>query len=735
MAYTNFENKSGIMNTCKYQIQKIFFILLMMFINGNLVAVAFEVNGIKYYVEGDYKVSVIGKSGQMSSLNIPETVQYSNRTYQVVEIAETAFRNCTDIVSVTIPKTIRFVGLDAFEGCTSLNKVIVPDIAAFCNIEFEKADDSYGNPICLGHHLYKDENTEYTELVIPETVKTIPWEQFNGCYSFTSIVLPNSVTSIGSGTFDGCKNVKSVVLSNSLTKIPPFAFRDCTSLETVEIPNSVTGIGYAAFKGCTNLSTVVLPNSLKSFSYTEHGYAESNGGAFENCSKLSYVRSDIENPFNIGNTFKNIGSSAILQVPNGTKEKYQACSGWANCFKEIVENDAIISFADSNVKAICITNWDANGDRELSEEEAAAVTDIGEVFKDNKIITSFNELHYFTAITSIVSDAFHDCEKMKSIVIPENVKTIGSGAFAGCSGLTSITIPNSVTSIGSQAFEGCRGLTSIKIPDSVISINQYAFKNCSGLKSITIPDSVTSIGGYAFYGCSGLTSVTIPNSVISIGNGAFKDCNNLISIVSEIEKPFEIAENVFTYNSNSTLIVPSGSKAAYKSTNYWNKFGQILEASEVIPKRTIHVEQAGTLPNLIQEDEKYRIEELTLTGELNGTDFRLLRDMAGCNYLGNETAGMLKVLNLSDAQIVKGGEKYLDTDHLLNSFVSFRYTIDQDNILPQHVFRGCRLKSVSIPNSVTTIGSSAFNGCIVLTSIMIPNSITNIGDHAFYNCI
>ena len=206
-----------------------------------------EEDGILYYVEGDNIVSVVGKRGQMSFLNIPERVQLGSKTYTVVEIAETAFKNCTDIVSVSIPKTIRFVGLDAFEGCTSLEKVIVSDIAAFCNIEFEKADDSYGNPLGLAHHLYKDENTEYTELVIPETVKSIPWWQFEGCYSFTSIVLPNTVTSIGSGAFSGCKNVKSIVLGNSLTIIPPFAFRDCSSLENFEIPNSIQKIGLAAF--------------------------------------------------------------------------------------------------------------------------------------------------------------------------------------------------------------------------------------------------------------------------------------------------------------------------------------------------------------------------------------------------------------------------------------------------------------------------------------------------------
>ena len=160
-----------------------------------------------------------------------------------------------------------------------------------------------------------------------------------------------------------------------------------------------------------------------------------------------------------------------------------------------------ITFADANVKSICVANWDTNGDGELSEAEAAAVTNLGSVFSRRKSIRTFDELRYFTGLTSI-----------------------GNYAFNTCSSLTSITIPSSLTSIGDYAFYECSGLTSITIPSRVTSIGDYAFFDCRGLTSITIPSRVTSIGSYAFEFCSGLTSVTIPNSVTSISNSAFKDC-------------------------------------------------------------------------------------------------------------------------------------------------------------------------------------------------------------------
>ena len=188
-----------------------------------------------------------------------------------------------------------------------------------------------------------------------------------------------------------------------------------------------------------------------------------------------------------------------------------------------------ITFADPAVKALCVANWDTDGDGELSEAEAAAVTDLGEVFTNNKEITSFDELQYFTGLTSIGDLAFKDCSGLTLVTIPENVTSIRINAFTGCSGLTSITIPESVTSIGSGAFGYCSGLTSIIIGSGVTTIYEHAFAYCSKLFSVTIPEKVTYISNYAFM-CSGLTSVTIPSSVTSIGYMAFSYCSSLTSV-------------------------------------------------------------------------------------------------------------------------------------------------------------------------------------------------------------
>ena len=91
-----------------------------------------------------------------------------------------------------------------------------------------------------------------------------------------------------------------------------------------------------------------------------------------------------------------------------------------------------ITFTDAAVKAICVDNWDTNGDGELSYDEAAAVTDLGEVFRVNKNISSFEELQYFTGLTSIGESAFRDCSGLTSVTIPESVTSIGIEAFWCC---------------------------------------------------------------------------------------------------------------------------------------------------------------------------------------------------------------------------------------------------------------------------------------------------------------
>jgi hypothetical protein len=164
---------------------------------------------------------------------------------------------------------------------------------------------------------------------------------------------------------------------------------------------------------------------------------------------------------------------------------------------------------------------------------------------------------------------------------------------------------------------------------------------------------------------------------------------------------------------------------------------------------TIHVATAGTLPSLIAEADKYQITELTLTGDLNGTDIKYIREMAGSDVYGRDTSGKLAILNLADANIVSGGDNYCyyssyysTENNSISSYMFYHCTKLTSVILPNSVtsmrdaiFYLClHLTSITIPNGVTSIGDEAFRGCTSLTSITIPNSVTSIGRYAFYGC-
>ena len=133
-------------------------------------------------------------------------------------------------------------------------------------------------------------------------------------------------------------------------------------------------------------------------------------------------------------------------------------------------------------------------------------------------------------VRHISENAFHGCESLTSIKIPQSVLSIEQGAFTGCTSLTSVEIPSSVTSIGINSFWGCTMLPSITIPDSVKELGKNSFYCCYSLSSVKLPSGLTEIGHGFFEMCSSLTSVDLPRGVTSIGDCAFDDCYSLESI-------------------------------------------------------------------------------------------------------------------------------------------------------------------------------------------------------------
>ena len=244
--------------------------------------------------------------------------------------------------SIIIPSSVTSIEKGIFYGCSSLASISVErgnavyDSRNNCNAIIETST----NELIAG----------CKTTVIPNSVASIN-SAFVGCTGLTSITIPSSVTTID-GAFSGCTRLASVTIPNSVTNIDG-AFTGCSKLTSIAIPNKVTSIGYWTFQNCTSLTSVILPTTMETIgNYAFAGCSSLSSltipksvtrignFAFQECRSLVLVKSENTAPVNVSaNAFKGISSDAILQVPSGTKGKYQTLSGWSTYFKDIVEGE------------------------------------------------------------------------------------------------------------------------------------------------------------------------------------------------------------------------------------------------------------------------------------------------------------------------------------------------------------------------------------------------------------
>ena len=769
-------------------------LLVMMLLPLVVWADAVNINGIYYNLSGSTAEVTSHPDKYSGSIVIPSSVKYGTNNYTVTGIGNLAFYQCTELTELTIPSSITYIGDTSdprnayvFDGCNEnvFKKVKISDLEAWCKITF--ADNSYANPLKKAHHLYLNES-EITDLVIPNTITTLGTFQFESCYGITSLTIPSTVTNLGLATFYDCRNLTTVNIAPGLTTIGVNMFLWCEKLTSINIPNTVTTIQNGAF-GNTGLTSIEIPNSVTSIEYC----------AFQVCKDLTSIT--IPNSVtSIGNyAFIECSSLGSIEIPNSVTSigdgALRGCYGLKSITVDAGNTvydsrggcNAIINTTSNTLITGCSTTTIPN-----------SVTSIGDYAFSGCSPTS---MEIPNSVTSIGIEAFSGCGGLTSVSIPNSVTSIGHAAFQGCSRLTSIEIPNTVTSIASSLFRYCSGLTSIEIPNSVTSIGEWAFYQCSGLTSITIPNSVNKIGNTAFYQCHKLNSVTIPNSVTSIeeglfmyctsltsitipysvkkiGENAFYGCSNLSSVSIERIKPITILSNVFTNRTNATLYVPSGNKKLYEAANYWKEFKEIVEKAEWTP-RNINFADAKVKAICIQnwdingdgELAKQEADIVTNLGEVFAgntsiTSFNELqyftgltsierKIFSGCNSLTSITipssvnnieygafAGCRSLISItvdannSSYDSRNGCNAIIRTaDNVLMAGCSKTIIENSVKAIAPLAFAGYdNIVSIEIPNSVEDIAPSAFDSCTGLTTLTLPNSVKYIWDRAFYNC-
>ena len=529
--------------------------------------------------------------------------------------------------------------------------------------------------------------TSFEELRYFKNLQSIGAEAFAGCSQLTSIVIPEQVAEVGTSLFAGCAALEKVEVVSENTAFD--SRNGCNAIvskadnclvagcKTTVIPADVVALGEGAFMQ-QPLTAVMIPSSVSTYGKK----------VFYGCDDIESVMVGAKTPAVLTADVFTCTSRATLIVPTGTLTAYEKANVWKNFLKRIEMSSSTlpIRFADSKVKELCVANWDQDGDGELSYAEAAAVTDLGTVFKNNTNILSFDELQYFTGLTTIGDQAFYYCYRLTSVVLPETVTAIGVSVFQYCFYLTSIRLPENLESIGQQAFWQCERLPSIRIPAKVNSIDHYVFGYCreltdvsvdpanetfdsredcnaiietatntlyqafvstqipksvtsigrlsycyyNGITSIQIPSNVARIENAAFYNCKDLATVELPAGVTYIGSQAFYPCESLTEVKVAMTVPVSIRENTFPSRTNATLYVPAGCKAVYESAQYWKDFKLIEEMGDVNGDYQLNVADITLLVNIINgadvPEDVRRAADVDGDGEVTKTDVELLLD-------------------------------------------------------------------------------------------------------------
>lgn len=465
---------------------------------------------------------------------------------EISVIDEYAFKGCTNLKYINIPKTLRSIGTSAFEGCASLELML-----------------------------------------LPEGIRTIGNCAFYNCSSLADVSIPDSIMNVGEKAFDrtaiylnrenwddGCLYISNCLIRGSgsiraRTKcIAAFAFYRTSIDEVVDLPESIENISFSAFSGCSQIVRINIPQSVKYIGdnafYGCDGLREVHIKSLEKWCDISFLDYDA-NPLQFAhNLYLNDNLITDLVIPESVSEISAYAFVGGTCFQKVVFHDGVTSIGYGAFRGC----------------------------------SGLVDLEIPNTMTTIASYTYFGCTGIKNLVIPEGVETIYYSAFENCTGLTSVSIPSSVKTILNRAFKGCTGLTELTIPNSVTAIRNEAFSKCMSLKSIIIPGGVSELAAGAFFDCVLLTDVIIENGVQMISDSAFSGCESLVSIIIP-DSVVYLGEKIFFGCNALTTLTISDSVTKTKNSPFLGcsiKNLKIAEGSKTITKDMVACE--NTLENV-----------------------------------------------------------------------------------------------------------------------------------------
>ena len=689
-------------------------------LSGNNVALTYRNNGTPRY------------SNLPQAVTIPDTLAYNGTNYIVTSIDANTFTGCNNVSSISIPSTVTSVGALAFAQCAGLVRVVFRDGDTPITLTNASSNALFnGSPVTklyLGRDVVYSNttyptfkgNTSIEELTIGSQVTTIPSSSFYGCSNMTKVSFSGSkLTKIDDYAFQSCSKLENVSLPRSVTTFGKSAFSGCTGLTSASLRTSSTSLSESLFSGCTNLTSVTLPSSLTTI----------GSSTFYNCSKLSYI--------SLPNTLTTIGASAFygckqlssVTIPNSVTSiggsAFSGCSGLTSI--TLPTSVTVINAATfqgctnlasltipASVTSIGINAFkgctslsnvrldDSENPLVLTMTVSGSTSTNQSPFLNCPIQTLYigRDLTYSHYNTSYYFAPFANNTSLQSVTLGSNVTKIPKASFSGCTGLQSVTIPNTVTTIEQLSFKGCTNLGSISLPSSLTSISNELFSGCTSLSGITIPNTVGYIGSSAFYNCKSLNNITLPNGIANILESAFAGCTSLQSIT-----------------------IP-GTMTDIKASTF---SGCTALNNVTIPNSIVTIAAAAFTGCTSLED-------LVIPGSVTAIGINAFKNCSALKYINFEDGSESLVMTMTVSGSASTNQSPFAGCPLDSLYIGrdLTYSHYSTSYYFAPFAEKTTLKKVTFGDNVKLIPDKSFNGCDAITTVTIPQSVTTIGDYAFY---
>lgn len=658
------------------------FIALLSMVAGKALAYDAEIDGIFYNFNGDEAEVTFKQASSIFNYSgivcIPESITYNGKTFPVTSIGESAFFICENLISVTLPNSIKSIGNGAFRNNKSLTSVTL------------------GNSIVTIGDLAFFSCNNLTSIDLPNSVTSIGNSAFSECRKLKTIVIPNSVKTIGNGLFDNCTSLESVILGNSITTISDHMFENCNSLNTISISSNVEKIGIRSFYLCKSLTSIIIPNSVTTID--EMAFYESG---------LRYV--------SIGNSVETIGQEAFYRCSDLEEVNILDLEAWmeveigyhanplqyskklllnGNEVKEVIIPNSVTEIKDYAFAGLPIQSLTI-GSGVLSIGTGAFGVDTYD--KTNYIkktiwLTNTPPRNYQNAagIVNYVSNDQYNFSGtgrltyvyplLSSMFAIDGVKYVPTSmADKTCDAYDAVYNESAaLTKISTDAtYRGvtfkvqkvnpytCCGNTYVKkleLGEGLPYINDHVFDGCTNMQSVKLPETVTWLGKSSFKNCASLKEIAIPAATNEVMHNVFKGCTSL--------------QNVIMNDGSGTLTLQYNFDD--KSYDEPSQYGANAPLFEDCPLDKVYIGR-----NIVYGTTK---EE-------------------GYSPFYRNTS-------LREVEIT-----------------------DRETEISENEFYGCTgLKSMKIGDGVTTFGNWAFSGCSSLDYFEFGSSVKTIGTEAFSDC-